>query len=116
MTENKDAQAGGEAVAWRATLAEEQRPQRPDGPHIMLFNGYSAADAWVFEQLDFYGWRYTIEPLYTKHQPAAVALTQLRLQYLWTEAGNDKSGMPQQFVYARMIEKLHGITAPEVKK
>lgn len=66
-----DADAG-EAVHWRAVLDPSQRAQQlKESLHFVGFRRLRAAESWVAEQNDFYGWRYTIEPLYTRPQQAA---------------------------------------------
>lgn len=62
-------------VHWRAVLDPEQVPHQlnPD-LHDVGFRRERSGRSWVAEQLDFKGWRYTLEPLYaaptTKAEPA----------------------------------------------
>jgi len=54
-----------EPVHWRAVLDPEQAPQQlKTTMHVVGFREKKAAEGFVAEQIDFYGWRYTIEPLY----------------------------------------------------
>lgn len=83
-----------EPVHWRAVLDPEQVPQQVKTTmHVVGFREKKAAEGFVAEQIDFYGWRYTIEPLYatpvaqqpqnkTPWQPIETAPTELGAQYL----------------------------------
>jgi hypothetical protein len=58
-------QAMREPKHWRAVLDPEQVPQQlKTALHVVGFRDKKAAEGFVIEQLDFYGWRYTIEPLF----------------------------------------------------
>lgn len=67
-----------EPVHWRAVLDPEQVPQQlKNTMHVVGFREKKAAEGFVAEQIDFYGWRYTIEPLYAApvaQQPQAEAV------------------------------------------
>lgn len=55
-----------EPVHFRAMLDPEQVPhQLKTSMHVVGFRSLKLAEAFVDEQTDFYGWRYTIEPLYS---------------------------------------------------
>ncbi len=57
-------------VHFRAVLDPAQRTQQvKTSMHIVGFRTLKAAEAFTEEQLDFYGWRYTIEPLYAHPKP-----------------------------------------------
>lgn len=54
-----------EPVHWRAVLDPEQVPhQLKESMHAVGFRTKRSGDAFVAEQLDFQGWRYTLEPLF----------------------------------------------------
>lgn len=48
-------------------------------------------------------------------EPARVALTDEQIVRLWSEAYDDATGRRQSLVFARAIERAHGIAAGEVK-
>lgn len=55
---------------WRAVLSEPQRPHElRKHLHIVLFREWDDAESWVASKLDFEGWQYTLEPLYTRPAP-----------------------------------------------
>lgn len=57
-------------VHFRAVLDPAERTQQvKTSMHIVGFRTLKAAEAFTEEQLDFYGWRYTIEPLYAHPKP-----------------------------------------------
>ena len=58
-----------EPTHWRAVIDPEQEPQRVFlKQSIVLFREKRFAESWIAEQFDFYGWRYSLEPLYTTPQ------------------------------------------------
>ena len=60
-----------EPVHWRAVLDPEQVPQQLKASlHAVGFRDQKAAAAWIASELDFNGWRYTLEPLYAAPQAA----------------------------------------------
>ena len=62
----KRAISDAEPVHFRALLDADQAPQQlKTSMHVVGFHDRKAAEHFVIEQSDFYGWRYTIEPLYT---------------------------------------------------
>lgn len=57
-------------VHWRAVLDAEQVPQQLQSSlHVIGFSDKRSAEGFIAEQLDFKGWRYTLEPLYAAPQP-----------------------------------------------
>jgi hypothetical protein len=65
------AQPAGEAepVAWRAVLDEKQRAQQLQTRlHFPLFQNYAACEGFIASEGDFYGWKYTLQKLYTTPQ------------------------------------------------
>lgn len=64
-----------EPVHWRAVLDPEQVPQQLKASlHAVGFRDQKAAEAWIASELDFNGWRYTLEPLYAAPQAALAAV------------------------------------------
>lgn len=54
-----------EPVHWRAVLDEGQREQQLKTTlHVVGFRDRRAAEGWIAQELDFGGWKYTLEPLY----------------------------------------------------
>lgn len=63
-----------EPVHWRAVLDPEQVPhQLKASMHAVGFRDQQSAESWIAERLDFDGWRYTLEPLYSAPQAQADA-------------------------------------------
>lgn len=63
--------ASAEAAYWMATLDPAQRPQMlNESMHDVGIRKKQVGEQFVAEQLDFYGWRYTLVPLFD-HPPSA---------------------------------------------
>ena len=61
-----------EPAHWRAVLDAEQVPQQlKRSLHVVGFRDKRAVEGWIAERLDFDGWRYTLEGLYTADQVRA---------------------------------------------
>lgn len=108
--------APAEPVHWRAVLDPEQVPQQANPRlHALGFYSEKSADAWIAEQLDFEGWRYTKEPLYAAPQPprpgtAPLSDEQIVMDGLMMVPTTVCGDMPAVFeAGVRFAERAHGI-------
>lgn len=94
----------GEPVHWRAVLDPAQVPHelRPDR-HCVGFRNKRSAEQWIAERLDFDGWRYSLEPLFTAPEPPAAKQPSVAFRYRDEQVARGMQG----------FYDAYGIPAPE---